>query len=81
MYPDDPIPLENGARRQWVGKLLSCQVCSGWWVAALIVVFWSLVVVDHWLGWAFLIWWPAVAGVSALASLYDTGDDAPPADE
>ena len=60
--------------REWFGQLVSCQICLGFWVAGLVTLFYSLVVAGAWLGWAFVIWWPAVAAVSAVASLYDQGD-------
>jgi len=55
--------------REWVGQLLSCPVCLSWWIAAVVVIFWSLVVVGVWPGWFFLILWPAVAAVSAVTAL------------
>jgi hypothetical protein len=69
-YPDKPeITAKETAQRKWVGKLLACPVCLGWWISPVVVVFYSLVIVGEWFGWGFLIWWPAVAGVGAIAAL------------
>lgn len=67
--PEKEVSDRQARGRAWVGQLLSCQVCLGWWISLAVVVFWSLVLVDSWLGWAVLIWWPAVAAASAVLSL------------
>jgi hypothetical protein len=52
-----------------LAELLTCPYCITVWVAAGVTVFWSLVV-DEWLGWAFLLVWPAVAGASLVPWAY-----------
>jgi hypothetical protein len=68
-YPERELSTKATARRLWLGRLASCPVCLGWWVSALAVLFYSLVVVGDWMGWAFLIFWPATAGVGAAIAL------------
>lgn len=53
-----------------VTELASCAECLTVWVAAAVVAFWSLVVADHWIGWSFLLVWPAVAAGSLVPWTY-----------
>jgi hypothetical protein len=69
-YPEKEISTKAAARRVWLGRLLACPVCLGWWVAGLVVLFYSLVIVDEWFGFAFLIFWPATAGVATITALW-----------
>ena len=73
-YPEVQLPANIAQRRQWIGSLLSCQICLAFHIAWMITVFWSLVILGEWIGWMFLIVWPSVAGVAAIAALYDQGD-------
>jgi len=63
--PDQPLPT-------WRSKLvdlLTCSYCITVWIALFVTLFWSLVVVD-WIGWAFLLVWPAVAAGSLVPWAY-----------
>lgn len=53
-----------------VAELASCAECLTVWVAAATVTFWSLVVADAWIGWSFLLVWPAVAAGSLVLWTY-----------
>ena len=46
--------------------LMTCSYCITIWIAAAVVVFWSLVVRGEWIGWEFLLVWPAVAAGSLV---------------
>ncbi len=63
---DQEVPL----LRFKAHELLSCPYCLSVWVAAACVVFWSLVIADQWIGWSFLIFWPAVAGAALVPYEY-----------
>lgn len=52
--------------RLWLMNLLTCVYCITIWIAAAVVAFWSLVIRDEWIGWSFLIVWPAVGAASLL---------------
>lgn len=47
-------------------ELFSCPYCITVWIAAAVVAFWSLVVHDEWIGWSFLLVWPAVSAGSLV---------------
>jgi hypothetical protein len=68
-YPEKELSPRSAVTRVWLGRLSACPVCIGWWVSALVVAFYSLVVVDDWFGWSFLIVWPATAAVGAVVAL------------
>lgn len=53
-----------------VTELLMCAYCITVWIAAAVVVFWSLVIHDEWIGWEFVLVWPAVATGSLLPWTY-----------
>jgi uncharacterized protein (DUF2062 family) len=63
-------PDKLSTRRLWLMELLTCPYCILVWVAAGAVTFWSLVVYDEWIGWAFLLVWPAVAAAALLPWTY-----------
>lgn len=56
--------------RLWFLEMLTCVYCITVWIAAATVTFWSLVVHDEWIGWSFLLVWPAVAAASLLPWTY-----------
>lgn len=63
-------PEKLSAPKLWVTELITCTYCFSVWVAAAAVVFWSLVVHGEWIGWEFLLVWPAVATGSLLFWTY-----------
>lgn len=60
--------------RRKVADLMTCSYCATVWVAAAVTVFWSLVLAD-WIGWAFLIVWPAVSAGSLVFWTYIDSED------
>lgn len=63
-------PETLSTRRVWFNSLLTCPYCLTMWIAAGVTVFWSLVVHGEWLGWSFLLVWPAVAAASLVPWAY-----------
>ena len=62
------------SRSVWLGKLLSCGYCSGFWIAFALVALYRLRLFDHW--WpldqiltAFLVTWLAAFQWAALCLL------------
>lgn len=62
-------PESISVTRLKVAELITCPWCLTVWVALAVVTFWSLVVVD-WIGWAFLLVWPAVSAGSLVFWTY-----------
>ena len=56
---------------RWALKLLTCPYCLGVWLAFIVVLFWSLVVADDWLGWEYPLAALAVAGAQSLMTSAD----------
>jgi len=69
-YPWLTNPEKLSTTRLKVADLLTCAYCITVWIAAAVVVFWSLVVAGEWIGWAFLLVWPAVAAGSLVLWAY-----------
>jgi hypothetical protein len=63
-------PEKLSPRRLWILELLSCVYCILVWIAAGVVTFWSLVIHDEWVGWGFLLLWPAVAAAALVPWTY-----------
>jgi len=65
-YPWLTKPETLSTFRLKLADLLTCAYCITIWIAAAVVAFWSLVVADAWIGWGFLLVWPAVAAGSLV---------------
>lgn len=63
-------PESLTSRRVWVMRLLTCVYCITVWIAAAVVVFWSLVISGEWIGWSFVLVWPAVAAAALVPWTY-----------
>lgn len=63
--PGETIPLW----RSKLADLMTCSYCATVWIAAAVTLFYSLVIAD-WIGWAFLLVWPAVAAGSLVFWAY-----------
>lgn len=62
---------ERRSVARWALKLLTCGFCLGVWLAFLVVLFWSLVIADDWLGWEYPVASLAVAGAQSLMTAAD----------
>lgn len=62
---------EHRSAARWLLKLVTCPFCVGVHLSFIVVLFWSLVVVDRWLGWGYPLAALAVAGAQCLMTAAD----------
>ena len=69
-------PIPGASHPLWRSKLadlMVCSYCSTVWTSAAVVLFYSLVLSGEWIGWWFLIAWPAVStGALVFWSIIDS---------